>query len=414
MNNLYVSLIHTSYPNHRAIIQRVLTEFEAQKNIQIELDSHVWETARNQLVEYALHKTGPVISEIGTTWLSSLVSMNVLLKLDRANIRRLVGSDPLQRVDIQTLTDPDTYVPSAWNSVVALDDQIWAIPWTGDTRLIYYRRDLLQKAGVDEASAFESAAAWQNTLAQLKAAGEAVPILLNTVREPALLQKAASWVWAAGGRFMEKGGRRTSFNTPEAKAGFYDYFKTFAPYLPPPMQNISEDRSSEMFREGTGAMIVTGQWLLSREFLERTIPEVRENLGIAMLPVIPYAGGSHLVIWQHGIDQLTEGLMLIEALTSESAQMRLALEGMVLPSRRSVLDSPSFKGEFGYDVISRSLQRGKAFEAAYLWGLVEDRLIAFVHEIWQQLFADPQLDLEGVMDKKLTLLAKRLDTTLGR
>ena len=412
MSNLNISLIHTSYPQHYTMIQTVLREFEAQHNIQIELDSLVWENARYQLVEYALHKTGPVISEVGSTWLSSLVSMNALLKLDSRSLERVTGSVALQGIDLAEMTDADIYLPTAWQSIVALDNQIWAIPWTTDTRMIYYRRDLLQKAGVDEATAFQSAAHWKNTLQQLQDAGGPFPILLNTVREPALLHKVASWVWAEGGHFMQKGGRQTRFSEPEAQAGFYNYFNTFAPYLSPAAQNISEDLCSEMFSQGKGAMIVTGQWVLSRDLLGAMLPEVRENLGVAMMPVPPYVGGSHLVVWQHGLEQIREGLKLIEALTSHSAQMRLVSHGRVLPSRKAILNDPLFTTEFGYEVISQSLQAGASFDASYMWGLIEDRLTMFVSDIWQRLFANPDLDLEGELNQRLGLLAQRLDKTL--
>jgi hypothetical protein len=47
-----------------------------------------------------------------------------------------------------------------------------------------------------------------------------------------------------------------------------------------------------------------------------------------------------------------------------------------------------------------------------MWGLIEDRLTMFVSDIWQRLFANPDLDLEGELNQRLGLLAQRLDKTL--
>ena len=48
-----------------------------------------------------------------------------------------------------------------------------------------------------------------------------------------------------------------------------------------------------------------------------------------------------------------------------------------------------------------------------MWGLVEDRLTTAISELWQQVFADPHIDLPGAVAAKLRPLAERLDRTLA-
>lgn len=59
---------------------------------------------------------------------------------------------------------------------------VWAIPLGGDARVVLYRRDLLQAAGIDEAAAFAGPSRFDNTLARLHAAGVEMPLCLPTGR----------------------------------------------------------------------------------------------------------------------------------------------------------------------------------------------------------------------------------------
>ena len=45
---------------------------------------------------------------------------------------------------------------------------LWAAPWLADTRIICYRRDLFEQAGVDAATAFQSPAQLENALQRLR------------------------------------------------------------------------------------------------------------------------------------------------------------------------------------------------------------------------------------------------------
>ena len=62
-----------------------------------------------------------------------------------------VTLQPLQPyVDASKVVDPADYFPGIWDTSV-VDGALLGVPWYVDTRLLFYRRDILRAAGVDAA-----------------------------------------------------------------------------------------------------------------------------------------------------------------------------------------------------------------------------------------------------------------------
>src|SRR5262245_7882708 len=138
-------------PNTEQEMRRLLDLFEAEYHIRVKLRVLKWAEAWQEFVKYGVYQHGPDVSEIGSTWVGSMVGMKALR--------------PYQMRDI---AETYMFLPSVWQAGLLHGDKtLWAIPWLADTRILYYRRDLLEKAGVDPQNAFESVAAMERTLSQL-------------------------------------------------------------------------------------------------------------------------------------------------------------------------------------------------------------------------------------------------------
>ncbi len=170
------------------------------------------------MVKTALYGHGPDVSEIGSTWIGNLIAMNALRPFDLPELYKLGGEK--------------VFLPASWQSGQVPDEAIvYAIPWLADTRLIYYHRSALEKAGLDAGTAFDSPAQLSATLQRLQDSGCA-PWVMCTATPRRLLQEAASWVWSAGGDFVSADGKRILFDQPEALAGLKAYFE-LGRYLTP-------------------------------------------------------------------------------------------------------------------------------------------------------------------------------------
>src|SRR5438552_7403885 len=170
------------------VIQPLLDEFRAAEGIVVRVRLLAWDTAWSDLTRMARNGAGPDVSEIGSTWVGDLVATNAL--------------HPFNAEELAALGGADAFLPNAWaGGQVAGQGQMWAIPWLTGARLIFYRRNLLERAGVDEQTAGQSADQLDRTLACLQAAGVGVPWTVPTGATHTTLLNAASWVRGAGGDF---------------------------------------------------------------------------------------------------------------------------------------------------------------------------------------------------------------------
>ena len=62
---------------------------------------------------------------------------------------------PFSNEELAMLGGQAAYLPTMWESgKVAGENRVLAFPWLAYTRVLYFRRDLLRKAGIDEQTAF--------------------------------------------------------------------------------------------------------------------------------------------------------------------------------------------------------------------------------------------------------------------
>ncbi len=277
-----------------------------------------------------------------------------------------------------------------------------------DTRLIYYRRDLLAKAGISEAGAFASHAAMKNTLQKLVDYGVPMPFVIPTTANRMAVQSLASLVWGVGGDFISQDGKSTLLNLPQTRAGFYQYFE-LGKYLLPAAQNTIDTQSDAMYRLNDAAVTISGPWLLRDP---DTDSQVIKNSGITFPPGVPFVGGTNLVIWKHS-HHPHEAVGLIRFLTSQQEQSFYSHSVGLLPVRQDVLSAPENANDLLYKALSLGFQRGRSFRMFHLWGLVEDRLTTAIGAIWQDLLSHPESDLKSVVDARLSGLARQLDLVLS-
>jgi multiple sugar transport system substrate-binding protein len=374
--------------------ERILQDFETQFGVQVQCQKHNWATAWSELVRYTIYKNAPDVSEVGSTWIGDLIGMNSLR--------------PFSYGEINTLGGAQAFFPSAWNSGVSADGQVWSIPWLIDSRLLYYRRDLLERAGIDPSTAFLTHEALKGTIISLKQAGVETPWSTPTHKTRMSLHNVASWVWGAGGEFVSQDGKRALFNSPEALSGFKQYFE-LGQFLSPQARELDDVESDQVYWKGQAAITLSGPWLLSDPSAD---PLVIANTGVTFPPGVPFTGGSSLVVWQSSQNP-REALSLVRFLTSLQVQSTYLSAVGLLPARQEAFALLPSNANPISSHISQGLKVGRSFPLFPLWGLVEERLSSVLGAIWQKFLSDPDLDLGDQIERDLGLLARRLDLALN-
>ncbi len=379
-------------------LRLLLNEFEARHGIHVRLRVLSYETAWQQLVKFALYGQGPDVSQVGSTWISNLVGMNVLR--------------PFTYLELAQGDMPSIFPPTIWQSSPNL--QVWAVPWMADVRLIYYRRDWLSQAGVDATTAFDSPHSLAQTLARLRAHEVALPWAMPTERALLTMHSIASWVWHAGGDFVRADGKSVLFTTDETLSGLRAYFDLY-PYLLSAPQPLGDPQASNLLLAGQAAVTLSGPWTWLGGVLGQapeSSPVTPTNVGLALPLGIPFSGSEYLVIWDSS-HHPNAALQLIYFLTGRPVQAAYPRSAGLLPVRLDVLSEPPFTNDPACQMMARALSKGRSFPLFTHWGLIEDHLVDALGQIWADILGQPDPDVEAIIRGRLEPLANRLNQNLA-
>jgi len=378
-------------------IQPLLEQFEAEQHIHVRLRLLPWDSGWSQMVKMALYNDGPDVSEVGTTWVGDLIGMHALR--------------PFNAAETAALGKGAAFFPAAWKTASQYGDaHVWSVPWFVGSRLIYYRPALLERAGVDLQTAFQSNQNFGQAIRKLQKAGIRSPWTVPTGYTHTTLLNLASWVWAAGGDFTSPDGKSTRFMEPAAQEGIQAYFE-LGRYLSEQVRHLNRlEPDNQFLADDQTAMTHSGSWLFCTA---RSHPELSgdNRIAVALPPGASFVGGSNLVIWKYS-HNAEAAVKLIRFLSQSAAQVSYCQTIGLLPARLEALGDPAFASDPFWQVAIQGVQSGRSFPTMRLWGLVEDRLAGGLGAVWSDVLADPSGDPLPILEKHLAPLAKRLDPLL--
>jgi ABC-type glycerol-3-phosphate transport system substrate-binding protein len=380
----------------------LLKEFHKQTGIEVKLTRMTWSDAWPQLIHISTQGQGADISHVGSTWVSSLVSMNALRSLPAPVITKIGGEE--------------SFVHSIWESVRMEEDRnIWAIPLSAYTYAVAYRRDLLAQAGLDGSTAFATPLAFEESIRKLEELNCAEHAwLMPYVPSPFndFVHTAASWIWSSGGHLLDNRGKQVLFDSPATLAGLGAYFNLLRRL--PKVDYLGVDQCMEMLMQGKAAAVLTdSRYLLSQ--LQQDTPEV-QNIGTASLMSIPWSGGGNLVIWRHTYgfpDRLEAAFKLAEFLTRKSTMLEIGRRAHILPARVDALDE-LFPAEHPLrPVMVQLVSSARTYRSIPLWRRIENQFGQELSTLAKTLVENQDTDLDSLLNETMKRLTHRLNLTLG-
>ncbi|MEZ0396339.1 MAG: extracellular solute-binding protein [Anaerolineales bacterium] len=379
-------------------MRSILMEFERLHHVRVNLEIIPWQEAWSRLVHIALYNDGPDLSEVGSTWVRDLVTMNALR--------------PFGRAEIDSLGGETAFLPAAWKTASAPGDLLpagtasWAIPWLADTRLVYYRKDLFARLGLAAREAFANQAELEACLQALQEGGIDLPLSLPTARSRIILHILAGWIWAAGANFLSPDGRQAAFDSPEAVTAMLNFFR-LGRFLLPQARQLDESDSDALFWQGRAAVTISGPWMFNYPSVEAAL---KEQFAVAVPPGVPFVGGFHLVIWKHTRREAA-AWRLVEFLAGARPPTDL-FPAFALPARLDILNQERFVGHPVYRVMGAAMQMGRSFPSSRVWGMIEDRLFNALPALWQQFFSLPESEFRAALEVCIDGLAQRINLAL--
>ena len=380
----------------------LLADFKKQTGVEVKLTRMDWSNAWPQLINISTHGQGADISHVGSTWVSSLVSMNAVRSIP-AHVITKIGSE-------------DSFVHSAWSSVIMEDDRnAWAIPLSAYTYAIAYRRDLLAEIGLDGATAFATPFAFEETVRRLEEANCAEhPWLMPHVPFPYndFVHTAASWVWSSGGHLLDNRGRQVLFDSPATLAGLKSYFKLLT--RTPKGEAMGTDECMQQLLRGKAAAVLTDARALLTN-IHKDSPESK-NIASASVMSIPWSGGGNLVIWRHTYgfpDRLEAAFKLADFLTRKSTMLEVGRRSHILPARVDALDELIPAEHMLRPVLIQLVSSSRAYRTIPLWRRIENQFGQELSAVAKNMFEDPEANLDALLAETMGQLTYRLNLTLG-
>jgi len=383
-------------------LRRLLASFEREKEIQLSLRRVGWERAWQVLLLDALEGKGPHVSQIGSTWTPTMAMLDAL---------RVFSAD-----EVSAIGGSPCFLPSAWESVKLEDHpEVWAIPWSIYTFVLYYRRDMLEKAGIDADTAFATTTAMRDSFAKLSGNGIAPWAFPSLYPYADLVHIAASWVRANGGDFMNASGRVPLFASPPASSGLMDFFELF-PFIPLALRGLNVETCTNAFARGNVAVLIGGVEV-GNELMESPYAsqEMRENVAVTALPGVPWIGGDHLVVWKNVLadaEHERAALDLVQYLSRRETQSQLFNLEEILPARMDAYDELTFRLETTKPTLEKILKTGRPHPALRLWRRIEAFLDEMLLDIGKQVLRQPTVSPSNIALQMLEDYEQRLSAVL--
>jgi multiple sugar transport system substrate-binding protein len=343
------------------VVQELVRGFEAEHpGVHVRVQQIPWSAAHEKLLTAHVGRATPDIAQMGNTWIPEMVTLGAL--------------EPLQQLQAgSSVTEASNY-PGIWATNV-VDDSLYGIPWYVDTRVLFYRKDLLEKAGYREMPQD-----WKGWLAAMRALRRlggpgkyAIFLPMNEWPPQAILglQQGSPLVSDSGFGM---------FRRPEFTRAFDFLLALYRDSLAPPVRGNEIANLYQEFSRGTFAMYITGPWNLG-EFRRRLPVELKDAWATAALPGptgpdggVSLAGGSSLVIFRNSPNQKL-AWQLIEYLARPDQQIRFYHLTGDLPARREAWNDPALASDRAAQAFRIQLGRAMPTPMIPEWELVTTKLM---------------------------------------
>ncbi|MFE2020281.1 extracellular solute-binding protein [Streptomyces sp. NPDC059499] len=327
--------------------------FEAQHpEIKVKVQIQEWDGIGQKITAALASNDAPDVIEAGNTQVAQFAESGGLLDLsDKKD--ELNGKDWLKG-----LAEPGSY-----------KGKQYGIPYYAANRVVIYRTDLFEKAGIDAAS-ITTREQWIAATTKLNKGGT------QGIYLPGQLWYAlGGFIWDEGGDFAtESGGSwKGALDSPEALRGMEFYAQLQALGKGPKDSDEDDPPQAEVMAQGQVAQVISTPG--GANVVMENNPELKGKLGFfpipgktAGTPGAVFTGGSDLVV-PAAAGHPDEALTFIKELTGDAWQKKLAVAMSYVPNRTTLASSVA--GDPGASAMAVGAANGHATPNTPGWAAVE-------------------------------------------
>ncbi len=333
--------------NEATNVPQILPEFERlNPGVTVNVQALPWTAAHSKLLTAYAGNSLPDLSQVGNTWVSEMAAIGA------------ISPTPAFAADLLTDQFPAVLETNR------IGGQVVGTPWYVDTRLIYYRSDMLERAGFEAVP--QTWDSWKTAMHAVKrvAPAGAFAVLLPVNEFEQLL----TFGLQGAEPLLRDRDTRGNFSSASFIAALEFYKSLFDEGLAPVASSTQISNVWTEFERGWFSFYFSGPWTIG-EFKDRLKPETRWMTSGVPGPTGPGAsapGGSSLVVYRHSPHQ-EAAWKLVRFLSDPAVQARFNGITGNLPARESAWATPAVADDPYIAAFKGQLSRAKAVPKVPEW-----------------------------------------------
>ena len=381
------------------VVSQLIPAFERQHpGIKVDVQQIPWSAAHEKLLTAFVGDATPDIAMLGNTWVPEFVALDALEPLDT----RVAKSADVTRSD---------YFPGIWSTNV-VDGVTYGVPWYVDTRVIFYRSDLLAKAGYDRMPT--TWADWRGAMQKIKSqmSAKQYPLLIPITEWPPPVILGLQ----ARSPLLRDDGRYGAFSQPPFRKAFDFYVGLFRDGLAPALSGTEISNLYQEFERGNIAMYISGPWQIG-EFTNRLPKALQDKWMTASLPGVngpgvSLAGGASLSLFRSSTHK-QEAWALMEYLSRPEIQLRFYTLTGDLPARRESWRDTTLANNRYAHAFREQLDRVVPTPQVPEWEQIATKVLEHGEQAVRgrmsvdQALATLDRDVDGLLEKRRFLMSQR-------
>ncbi len=335
--------------NEATNVPQLMPRFQAlNPGIEVEVQALPWSAAHQKLLTAYAGSSLPDVSQVGNTWVAELTAIGAL--------------SPTPDFAADLLTDQF----SAVLETNRIGGRSMATPWYVDTRLIYYRTDLLARAGFDALP--KTWAEWKRAMHAVKrVSGPGNFAILMPVNE---FEQLLTFGLQGEDPLLRDKDTRGNFASPSFLAALAFYKSLFDEGLAPLVSATQISNVWTEFARGYFSFYFSGPWTIG-DMKSRLPPEIQPHWSTGGVPGPMGAGasapgGSSLAVFSSSPHQQA-AWKLVRFLSEPAVQAEFNVITGDLPARRSAWAAPRVAADPYVTAFNGQLARAKAVPKVPEW-----------------------------------------------
>lgn len=320
---------------------------EDNPDAEVEVTAVPWESAHEKIANAIAAGETPDVTLVGTTWMGEFAQAG--------------GLDPLP----EDLVSSSDFFDGAWGST-EVGGTSYGVPWYVETRVLYYRKDLAEKAGWDQPPA-----TWDELkqfTVDLQEKGGAEYGIQLPAGGTGSWQTMLPFAWSAGAGVTNDGGTEYTLDSPEMTEAL-EYYKTYFDEGISPTRLLDAGELESGFADGTYGSFISGPWhtgLVEDQGVDEDEYAVALLPGKDSAPGTSFVGGGDLAVFADS-DNKESAWKLVQWLADPGTQQDFYDEMGDLPAVSAAWDSGELAEDPQLSVFGDQLDNALAPPAVPTW-----------------------------------------------